>query len=200
MRRSDPPIIGDMAILRTLPSSCVQRPTQARPALASIRFTHWLRDRASSYTPSSRSFLNPLYIDIEAIPEIADVDLVRSHPRTLASCAHPISSITARLTSQNAGRFGRPLINFAGRRAALVTSVFIASGKFPASRLQHSPHAAARDRRIDPHQNPHTGFDEDFDHEVEFHAFIQWIAHEQLESCVLLAKTRSACRSVSISI
>lgn len=43
-------------------------------------------DRASPYSPSSRSFVNPLFIDIESVPEFADGDTARlSRPGSFAT-------------------------------------------------------------------------------------------------------------------
>lgn len=63
--------IGDFADLQALVDVCAEM----GGALIGINPLHTLflqePDRASPYSPSSRIFLNPLYINLEAIPECA---------------------------------------------------------------------------------------------------------------------------------
>jgi 4-alpha-glucanotransferase len=144
--------------------------------------------QASPYTPSSRSFLNPLYIDVEAIPETAEIDLSDLAPRITQLRASDIIDYAA--------------VDFIKRKALrAVFDVFCRSESGPRHKRFHdfrkacgerlatfAAFEAARDRRDASRQHPKTGPDTDFDREVEFHAFVQWIAHEQLEPCTLLAK------------
>lgn len=45
-------------------------------------------ERVSPYSPSSRLFLNPIYIDVTAVPEFATCDAARAHVKSSSFAAH----------------------------------------------------------------------------------------------------------------
>ena len=74
--------IGDFGLLRNF----VARAAEAGAGAVGLNPLHALHldepERASPYSPSSRRFLNPLYIDVEAVPDFAECAEARQRVRS----------------------------------------------------------------------------------------------------------------------
>jgi (1->4)-alpha-D-glucan 1-alpha-D-glucosylmutase len=166
--------------------------------------------RASPYSPSSRIYLNTLYLDVEAVPEFAECDAARMATaapgfqarlqalrrtelvdyRGVAEAKLPILrmvyghfreqhlvSVTRRgdafLTFQRAG--GEPLLHFALFQA--LQEDFYARDET----IQGWP--AWPEPYRDPGSPPVREYLASNREQVEFHAWLQWLADEQLAAC-----------------
>ncbi|MBV9628623.1 MAG: 4-alpha-glucanotransferase [Xanthobacteraceae bacterium] len=156
-------------------------------------------DRPSPYSPNSRLFLNPLYIDVERIPFFPGLRAARLHDSVAALREHE-------------------LIDYAGVTAAKLTALKIAHAAF-----RRSADASQRDafasfcRSRAPELSRFAAFEclrrqqrnpwwewpaqwrvpddvalaqlrRHHDQEIEFHEFVQWIAHVQLDACAQRAR------------
>lgn len=158
-------------------------------------------EQASPYSPNSRLFLNPLYIDVEAVPEFPG-------PRAVGLDAE-IERLRA-----------RDLVDYDGVANAKMRALKLAYGRF----RQHS--LAERRRAFDCFRQDHSGLrrfacfeylrrkfgrpwwewprqwrnadDDDGlaalarteEEAVGFFEFVQWLAHEQLDRCRARARER----------
>jgi 4-alpha-glucanotransferase len=91
---------------------------------------------ASPYSPSSRCFLNPLYIDIEAVPDLAEC------PEAMARIHHPD------FASLLAGLRGAPLVDYIGVAAAKLPVFEQLYSAFRANHLDHGTARATAFRRF----------------------------------------------------
>ena len=150
-------------------------------------------ENASPYAPNSRLFLNPLYIDVAAIPEFAEsandreaverlraTDLV-DYPEVAALKERALRRAYARFvdeaTSDRRARFE----NFRAERGETLTrfSCFeVLRRRFDRASWRLWP---------DPWKNPDQNALADLrryeDHECGFFEFLQWVADEQLDGC-----------------
>jgi 4-alpha-glucanotransferase len=125
-------------------------------------------DEASPYYPSSRLFLNPLYIDVEAIPEF------------------PRESMVEFRTSIDATR-ERELVDYAAVAAAKSDALHLAFDVFAAFELLRRRFGKPWWEWPSEFQKPDQQvFDQlrstDAD-QLDYFAFVQWIANQQLAAC-----------------
>ena len=156
--------------------------------------------RASPYSPNSRLFLNPLYIDVEAIPEFPGL--------TAAGLTEEVPRVRSTV-----------MVNYAGVAAAKLTGLRLAFARF---REQGSPQriedfvafrqergralalfasfevlrrklgSVWRDWPAAWHRADEGALEElrrAAGDEVEFHEFVQWIADRQLRACHVRARS-----------
>jgi 4-alpha-glucanotransferase len=169
----------------------------------------------SPYSPSSRHFINPLYIDVEAAPEVAASDeaqaLLRSDPfrrrvdaaRRAELVDYPAVTALKREALSVLHRFLRTRDGPDGERRRDELARFRAEQGEPLQRFalfqalrEHMSvgDPAMRDwRRWPPAlHNPRSAevraFAQAHDGAVEFFAYLQWVAQEQLAACVAAAK------------
>jgi 4-alpha-glucanotransferase len=151
-------------------------------------------EQASPYAPNSRLFLNPLYIDIEAIAEFPGLE-------------------ASGLAADVAGLRASDMIAYAGVARAKLTALRLAHARFKAAALpRRADFEAYRDEQGEallrfacfealrqhyaPQQWPHwpqpwrkpdraqlQEFRAAHEGECEFHEFVQWIADRQLQAC-----------------
>lgn len=172
-------------------------------------------ERASPYSPSSRSFLNPLYLDVEAIPEFAECAAAQAEVADPAFQSR-LQALRATDRVQYAAlaecktRILRRLFaHFQQRHLAADTPRAAAYRRFLSQQgeaLQHfAVHQALQQhwQRLDPaawgwpawpepYRRP--GSDAVRHHaaahadEVHYHAWLQWLADEQLAACMRRGK------------
>lgn len=156
---------------------------------------------ASPYLPATRRFFSPLYLRIEAIPEVALLDT--SARRELARLAK-----TARDGNTNADEVPRDAA-YAAKLAALelIHAVPLSPGR--ARRLQafrewhgagladfalwcavreHAEEDAAIWDELTPHGVRSDALRERLAHRIDFHVWLQWLIDEQLESAQRTAR------------
>lgn len=171
-------------------------------------------DRASPYSPSSRLFLNPLYIDVEAVPEFQHTERARSHvanpdfqAQIQALRAAPLVDYRAtwnhkkvvlemlhdafRQTADNDRR--RAFANFRGRQGDALARYSLYEA------LQE--HFFARDPSVwgwpvwpEDYRCPEAPavarFATTHEIRVEFFAYLQWLTEEQLQTVSDKARQR----------
>jgi len=158
-------------------------------------------ENCSPYAPSSRLFLNPIYIDVEAVPEFTGLD--------------PATRDAIRREKQN------ELIDYKAVAAWKRTALELAFASFQADRsserwrqfeafrkergplLARFAHFEAMRKQfrrpwwewpdecrtpIDVHMDDHRL--RDGRDEIDFVEYVQWIAHAQLQACTDLARAR----------
>jgi 4-alpha-glucanotransferase len=158
-------------------------------------------DEASPYSPNSRLFLNPLYIDLEAIPEFPGLD------------AAGLAQAVEKLRRQD-------LVDYAGVARAKTQALRLAYDAFRRNdngKRQSEFEAFRRDRGPvltrfaafellrrrypgpwwdwptewrDPSEGALRGLQRSDGEEIAFFEFVQWIAHEQLLACRDRARSR----------
>ncbi len=154
----------------------------------------------SPYAPNSRLFLNPLYIDLDAVPECASeledrgeiarekngplIDYPAVAQRKLAALRRAFATFTDRAAAERRAAFAR----FRRDRGMLLQRFAcfeVLRKRFDAPWWQW-PEQWRRpdDARVRRHRD---SADRD---EIEFVEFVQWCAHDQLERCAELAAAR----------
>jgi len=167
-------------------------------------------EHCSPYSPSSRLFLNPLYLDVEAVPEFAECEAARN------------AVADARFQARLAALRGAGLVDYPGvaeAKLAVLAALhshfrehhlakrtprgnaflsFQRSGGAPLTRfaLFHALQADfhAKDASIEgwpawpePYRDPAAPQVREYlamnSERVEFHAWLQWLADEQLAAC-----------------
>ena len=205
---------GDFSDLAAAGGDCGR--TRRAPASGSIRCTRCLPivpSEASPYAPNSRLFLNPLYIDVEAIPEFPGSCGSRACRRTSTALrATDIVDYTGVAAAKLAGlRLAHQTLSRRGERDAprRFRSLSARAGRgaccgLPALkclRQRHAPKPWPEWPRAVAHVRAR-GAAEDFAGRIvedcEFHEYMQWVADRQLAACKHAARDR-ACRSVFIS-
>ena len=156
---------------------------------------------ASPYSPNSRLFLNPLYIDLEAIPrfpvayrckianqltQLRDAELIDYH--AIADVKWPALRVAHRSFREQADASERDeferfcderapeLLRFAAFET-LRRKFQTMWWKWPSEWRRPNDEALLR---LQKHEA----------HEVEFYQFVQWVADRQLHACSVLAKVR----------
>lgn len=153
--------------------------------------------QASPYSPSSRLFLNPLYIDVEAVPEFPGLAMPGlAEEVTLLRAADEIDYAAVYAVKRKALKAAFEVFRDrqdAGRREAFETFRKRTSGAL--ARFSAFEHLRER------FGTPWRGWAKQWhritdalarvkdDDETEFQAFIQWIADQQLRACRDLARS-----------
>jgi 4-alpha-glucanotransferase len=158
-------------------------------------------EQASPYSPSSRLFINPLYIDVEALPEFPGIESLGlqtevAHLRNTALVDYPavahaktmaLRACHARFRNEPDARRRafETFRNDQGADLARFAAFQVLRAQFSATHWQDWP---------DPWKHPS---DQDLAHlrddqpdQLEFHEYVQWAAAEQLAGCQTLARHR----------
>ena len=152
-------------------------------------------ERASPYAPNSRLYLNPLYIDVEAIAEFPGLKTARLAKEVEALRAAELVDYPAVARAKLAGlrlayeRFRKRAS--ASRRKAFEAfrqrqgEALLRFACFEVLRQEHAP--AAWPAWPDPWRAPEVAVLEEYRRshlaDVEFQEFVQWVADAQLEAC-----------------
>lgn len=175
-----------------------------------------LRDpgHASPYSPSSRLFLNPLYIDIEAVPDFGE--LAAADPRLAARWRERCARLReapeveyAEVARAKREMFERLYGNFRARHLAGASARARAFSQFrelrgPALR-RHAMHEALAEHHErawrdwpqehrDPSNPAVRRFCDEHLERVTLHEYLQWIAHAQLGAA------QARCRELGMAI
>jgi 4-alpha-glucanotransferase len=156
--------------------------------------------RASPYSPNSRLFLNPLYIDVEAVPEfpgLAAAGLTQEVARLRGAATVNYAGVAAaklaglrlafgRFREQSSAQRSEDFAGFRrerGRALALFASFEVLRQKLgPVWRNWPAGWRGADERALDELRRSAAD-------EVEFHEFVQWIADRQLRACQVKARS-----------
>ncbi len=157
-------------------------------------------DRASPYSPSSRGFANPLYLDIEAIPDFEACDAARARVSATAFQAEldrlrstdlidyaGVAALKWPVLKALYQHFRAHAMSTTNERAAAFRQFQSAGGR--ALRLHaifEVIHAdAAGQVWADEYLDPDSPAVAEFEHahiiDVEFHEYLQWMLAEQIE-------------------
>jgi 4-alpha-glucanotransferase len=171
-------------------------------------FDEWAE--ASPYSPNSRLFLNPRYIDVEAVPEFPGVvaaglesEIKRLRSRDLIDYAGVIATKTRALRlafdrfCQNGDPTrGRDFEHFRHERGALLTQ--FACFEHLRRRWQRPwQDWPPQWQRPDAQAIARLAAEED---EIAFYEYMQWIAHEQLARCRDGARARDMTIGLYVDI
>jgi 4-alpha-glucanotransferase len=151
-------------------------------------------DEASPYFPNSRQFLNPLYIDVEAIPELPpsaltglqpEIDAARqqefvSYPGVAKTKAHALAVTYDNFCKQASDTRRRQFDEFRRGRGTLLAS--FAAFELLRRRFRMPWWEWPREWRR-PGANTLEQLRKSETHQVEYFEFVQWIAHQQLAAC-----------------
>ena len=168
-------------------------------------------EQASPYAPNSRLFLNPLYIDVEAIPEFPGVTAAGLEAELNALRATDMVAYARVARAKLAGlrlAYDRFRVGASAQRRADFEAFRQEQGEallrfacFEVLRQCHAPKPWPQWPH--PVRHPDTDALQDFrrthSHTCEFHEFMQWVADQQLQACHDEAGG-SVFRSDSISI
>lgn len=156
-------------------------------------------ERASPYSPNSRLFLNPLYIDLETVPEFpglaaagltqevarlrgaAMVDHTGVAAAKLAGLRLAFAAFRDRGSTQRREDF-EAFRRERGRALALFASFEVLRRKFGSS----WPDWPSRWRR--PDEGALDALRRSAREDLEFHEFVQWLADRQLRACQVKAQ------------
>jgi (1->4)-alpha-D-glucan 1-alpha-D-glucosylmutase len=169
---------------------------------------------ASPYSPSSRLFLNPLYIDVEAVPDFGE--LAAADPQLAArwrgECARLREAAEvdyAGVAQAKRAMFERLYENFRTRHLASATARARAFSQYRELRGQALRRHALHDALAEHHARPWGGWPEEhrdpaspavrrfLDEHIErvgLHEYLQWIAHGQL------AAAQARCREMGMPV
>jgi 4-alpha-glucanotransferase len=157
-------------------------------------------DEASPYAPNSRLYLNPLYIDVEAIPEFpglaaaglrAEIEALRAsemiaYPRVAAA---KLQGLRVAHASFRGGSSAERRTDFESYRAEQ-SETLLRFACFETLRREYSPRPWTDWPR--PWRNPTRAeleaFRQEHAEDCEFHEFVQWIADRQLNACAEAAR------------
>lgn len=152
-------------------------------------------EEASPYAPNSRIYLNPLYIDIAAIPEFPGIEVTGLAEKIATLRAGDMIDYRRVAETKMAGlKFSYESFRDAPRseRRADFDAYVREQGK---SLLQFACFETLRSRHFpkgwpewpSPWNSPDSAslqaFKKEHRHECEFHEFVQWIADRQLQTC-----------------
>jgi (1->4)-alpha-D-glucan 1-alpha-D-glucosylmutase len=170
-------------------------------------------EHASPYSPSSRLFLNPLYLDVEAVPELHDcrAALRRVRSREFQARLRELRAKTCvDYTGVAAAKFAvlEQVYRFF-RRACLVDAAHPRARAFREFQAQRNPalrrfatfHALGENRTAidwrewpaqwrDPGSSAVAAFARRHAYRIEFHEYLQWLADWQLRAAAELAHAR----------
>ena len=193
---------GDFTDLGRL--SSISRAIWGRPASASIRCTRCSSDRpedASPYSPNSRLFLNPLYIDVEAMPGFSSAHLDAVSRARLTGCGMRTWSTMSPSRRSNGPRCGSRTVRFGTKRGhERARSSSVSSGAWrragalcrvrdAAPKISERPWWEWPEEWRRPTDDSLRQLRESEPDEMGFHEFLQWIADRQLGACHALAES-----------
>ena len=153
----------------------------------------------SPYAPSSRTFLNPIYIDVEAVPEFRPLDIANLQNRieTLhvgdlvdyrgvkALKREALRKAYARFRAQGSGQRRADFENFRRERGTALT-------RFSCFETLRVRYGASWREWPQPWRKPDADaiarLRDEADEECGFHEYLQWIADSQLAQCAAAAK------------
>ena len=157
-------------------------------------------DEPSPYAPNSRLFLNPLYIDIDAIAEFpglaaaglqAEIEALRAtdmiaYPRVAAAKLHGLHLAHASFHSNSSAERRADFESYRAEQG----EALLRFACFEVLRRQNAPRPWTAWPQ--PWRNPNCTQLEDFRQahagDCEFHEFVQWIADRQLGACLQAAR------------
>ena len=156
-------------------------------------------DRSSPYSPNSRRFLNPLYIDVERIPSFPGLRESELHDSVAALRECELIDYTGVTTAKVAAL---KIAHHAFRRSADASEreAFATFCRSRAPELSRFACFECLRRREEkpwwewpaawrlPDDAALVDLRRDYGEEIEFHEFVQWIAHVQLEACAHRAR------------
>ena len=156
----------------------------------------------SPYAPNSRLFLNPLYIDVEAIEEFRRERRCGACATTSRGCARPIWSITRPSRKLKFTVFGARTEHFTANGSAVRRDDFEAYRKSADGTLQcfaafetlratvHRCLGDGPENGASPPTTRFAGCGANDPDEIGFHEFLQWNAERQIERCRDIAQRR----------
>lgn len=157
-------------------------------------------EKASPYAPNSRLFLNPLYIDVDAIPEFPgldaaglsdEVEVLRkenmvAYPRVAAAKMHGLRLAYSRFCAQASAERRADFEAFRTDRG----EALLRFACFEALRREYAP--TRWPEWPQPWRSPERGDLDEYRrtrHDAcEFEEFIQWVADRQLAACMEAAR------------
>jgi 4-alpha-glucanotransferase len=145
--------------------------------------------QSSPYSPSSRIFLNPLYIHLEDVPGFPGIEACSlteevAQLRAMETMDYPAVHSAKMKALRIAYKLFRECADAASHAA--FENYRVQTGE-PLSRF--AAFEALRERLGVPWQNWPEKLPELSPEEMDFHAFVQWCAHDQLQKCATEAKT-----------
>jgi 4-alpha-glucanotransferase len=156
-------------------------------------------ERPSPYSPNSRLFLNPLYIDVERIPFFPGLRAAGLDDSVAALREHELIHYAGVTTA----KFAALKIAYDAFRRSVDAGPREAFATFRGSREPTLSRFACFEYLRRQHDNPWwewpapwrapddaglTSLRQDHGEEIEFYEFVQWIAHLQLEACARRAR------------
>jgi 4-alpha-glucanotransferase len=207
--------IGDFACLE----DAIRRAAAAGAGAVGVNPLHALAldepERASPYSPSSRAFLNPLYIALEAVPDFAECDAARTQARSPDFAKwldrlkaadivdyRGVAALKLRVLAMLHASFERMHRRADTGRGRVFAAFLAAEGEslrrfciFQALReTRGRGDPAQRDWRNwpgplrDPNSAAVAGFAAANEHRISFFAYCEWIARLQFEACAAAAR------------
>ncbi len=183
--------IGDFTDLKLL----VTEAAKAGAAMIGLNPLHALCNPVdthfSPYSPSDRRFLNPLYIDPEVEPDFTldrdalegEIQAARNSERVAYG---PVSQLKLRVLKEMFARFQKSppndtrlsrFNNFKRERGKVLQEFCLYQAVTTETDLEYGSLSEEQKSRLNT----------DFAESMAFHAYLQWIATEQLDSCQKLA-------------
>ncbi len=189
--------IGDFTDLKLL----IAEAAKAGAAMIGLNPLHALCNPVdthfSPYSPSDRRFLNPLYIDPQVEPDfVLDRDSLESEIKAARAAERvaygPVSRLKLRVLKDMFVRFQkspahdsrrRHFDRFKSERGNTLTEFCLYQAVTTETDLEYGALLDEQKARLVT----------DFAESMEFHAYLQWIAAQQLESCQKLAISSGMC-------
>ena len=191
--------IGDFSDLESI----IEWAAQAGAAGVGLNPLHALFDDrpqdCSPYSPNSRLFLNPQYIDVTRLPELGS-EFVNHHAEAIERAKSEEFVDYVRIAALKLEALGRAFEVFRLRSTLRRRTIFeefrrergVTLRRFSAFEILRRKHTSAWWDWPDKWSSPNDlAIDElrlgTDSHKIEFVEFVQWCAHEQLKACTELA-------------
>jgi 4-alpha-glucanotransferase len=196
--------IGDFTDLKSL----VEIAADLRASIIGLNPLHTMfldrPEHASPYSPASRLFLNVLYIDVTALPEWSGSDRPPPEVSACRETARVDYEAVARLKLPVLERLFRRFVDGADRHRRAAFGAFRQQRGEALQRLCHykalREYFAAKDQGADwrhwpedyrdPGSSAVTRFAETNRERIDFFAWMQWVADEQLAAAAETARSR----------